>query len=217
MAAAVRRKAEHVLAVPAAAAGDAGWAETGWYPLAEAADGPRLASLLRSGRFWPRGPRLERDPARRQVIPYLVAHHAGRVLVYQRSAAAGDSRLRRKLSLGLGGHWRSTDSAEVTPRLGLAAARCCARRESAEELGPGVTGPYHLLGVVSDLRDPVGRAHIGVVFRFDVEEPAAVVPEPALGLLGWHTPASSAALAGDWEGWSGLLAPHLDGLVSRRF
>ena len=67
-----------------------------------------LASLGRHGVFLER-PTAEKDPMFKQIIPYVLIEHRGRILAYQRTAKGNESRLHNKYSIGFGGHINDTD------------------------------------------------------------------------------------------------------------
>ena len=58
--------------------------------------------------FMPRS-EAETDPTFKQIIPYALLTHAGRVLHYVRGKKAGEQRLVAKGSLGIGGHMNDHD------------------------------------------------------------------------------------------------------------
>ena len=64
--------------------------------------------------FRPRS-EVEDDPSLKQIIPYVVFRSAGAVFCYTRGKSGGEARLRRRRSLGVGGHV-AEDDAEGTAR-----------------------------------------------------------------------------------------------------
>src|SRR2546428_6358723 len=55
------------------------------------------------GVFTPRAS-VEEDPSFKQIIPYLIVRHRGRLFLVQRSTEGGETRLHGKYSIGVGGH-----------------------------------------------------------------------------------------------------------------
>ncbi len=51
----------------------------------------------------------EVDPSFKQLIPYLILTHQGRVFCYRRNKKGGEERLHHRLSIGIGGHINDTD------------------------------------------------------------------------------------------------------------
>ena len=192
----------------------------------------RLEDLLSLATFVPRTEALEHSPAGLawlQVIPYSLLTHDGKVFAYRRPARGAEMRLAGRCSVGIGGHVNplsepgpamamleahseagrtSTALSEMTISVNLA-------REVREEMG--VDGSFHrLAGLLWDARDDVGRRHLGLVYVVDVADPGPVRPQAAeVEPLGWLTPAELRALpASDWEGWSGLLVPHVEAVLT---
>src|SRR4029077_17233948 len=64
-----------------------------------------LDAILSRGNnfFLPRG-QAEKDATHKQIIPYVLRAHGGRVLFYVRGKKAGEQRLVAKGSIGIGGH-----------------------------------------------------------------------------------------------------------------
>src|SRR5436190_18265702 len=67
------------------------------------------ALLARENNFFtPRAP-AETNPALKQIIPYVLLVHAGRVFHYVRGKKSGEQRLVAKGSIGIGGHMNDGD------------------------------------------------------------------------------------------------------------
>lgn len=115
---------------------------------------------------------MEHDPSMKQIIPYLIVRHDGRLFLFQRSSAGGEARLRGLYSIGVGGHINreDVDGAVDSVAAGL-------RREIDEELVIG--GPWNsrLVGVLNDDTNPVGQVHFGLVHLVDVATPDVSVRE----------------------------------------
>ena len=117
---------------------------------------------------------VEDDPGFKQLIPYVIFRHRdadGRQTVFQytRGTGQGEGRLHRKRSVGIGGHISVIDAdsqAKANPyEEGM-------RRELEEEVIVETSYTAHLVGLINDDQTEVGRVHLGVVHRFDVEDPA---------------------------------------------
>lgn len=112
-------------------------------------------------RWWPRN-QAEQDEAFLQIIPYAILENAdGHVWCYRRTG--GDARLADRLSCGVGGHVERMDEGVDLAATVMAALR----RELAEELGfawpdDSVVRPE---GWIYEGLTPVGRVHLGLVFR----------------------------------------------------
>src|SRR2546430_10565124 len=79
-----------------------------------------LARIRDHGVFRPRAT-VEQDSSFKQIIPYLIVRHAGRLFLCQRSTQGGDGRLHGKYSIGVGGHInrRDVEGAEDVIAAGL--------------------------------------------------------------------------------------------------
>src|SRR5688572_2701510 len=67
------------------------------------------ALLGRENNFFTPRPPAETDPSLKQIIPYVLLVHEGRVLHYVRGKKAGEQRLVAKGSIGIGGHMNDGD------------------------------------------------------------------------------------------------------------
>ncbi len=115
---------------------------------------------------------VEQDPSIKQIIPYLMVRHGGRIFVFQRSAAGGEARLHGKYSIGVGGHINRSD---VEGDVDLLEAGL--RRELEEELVVDARWRPRLVGVLNDDTNPVGGVHFGLVHVVDVDSPHIAVRE----------------------------------------
>jgi predicted NUDIX family phosphoesterase len=158
-----------------------------------------LARIHRSGVFRRRGD-VEEDPSLKQIIPYLVVCAAERCMLFRRTQAGGEGRLRGLHSIGVGGHIARADvqgAADVI-HAGL-------RRELEEELH--VRGPWtaRLVGVLNDDENPVGAVHFGLVHLVEVPSGEVAIRETDR-LTGRLTPlADVRAAVGQMETWSQLV------------
>src|SRR2546425_13221371 len=62
-----------------------------------------LLRVREYGVFRPRAG-VEEDASFKQIIPYLIVRHRGRLFLVQRSTEGGETRLHGKYSIGVGGH-----------------------------------------------------------------------------------------------------------------
>lgn len=103
-------------------------------------------SLIEPNTFW------------KQVVVYAKIKRNNRYLVYKRKK--GDSRLIRKMSVGIGGHVCSDDAAEDC----LSTLRRAMQRELKEELGLEIEDLAEEYMIYDDTTE-VSRAHVGVVYK----------------------------------------------------
>jgi len=122
---------------------------------------------------------VENDPSYKQLIPYILFCHddgAGckTIFQYTRGMKQDESRLRGKRSVGIGGHISMKDSAPNGTGNAYSEGMS---RELAEEVS--IETPYReqCVGLINDDETSVGRVHLGIVHRFDVERPAVLARE----------------------------------------
>lgn len=159
--------------------------------------------------FLPR-PDAEQDPSHKQLIPYCVFAHAGKVLRYTRGGSSGEKRLASKMSIGIGGHVNDSDvGANGFDEAGYKAS---VHREISEELHINGTYTDRIIGLINDDSNEVGKVHLGVVHLVtlstdDVTPGEAAIADPAFVSLD--------DLVQDvehLETWSQIVAEALDSL-----
>ncbi len=156
---------------------------------------------------------VEVDPSFKQLIPYVIFTHRdreGRLTVFQytRGTGQGEGRLHRKRSVGIGGHISAVDS-----------TRCEAgdpydvgmRRELDEEVV--IETPYtsRCVGLINDDLTEVGRVHLGVVHRFEVERAAVRPREEDIVEAGFRPVDEILADLSGFETWSEICLRALFG------
>jgi predicted NUDIX family phosphoesterase len=160
---------EQVLVVPTSALREAGL----FQGFSDRVDHYLLALLKPEHlRYLPRD-EAEHDPEFKQLIPYVVLRHEGKVFHYHR-AGGGEARLRAKRSVGIGGHIASVDGA------GADAYRAGMERELAEEVELPAVLRERCVGLINDDATPVGQVHLGVVHVLDLAAPAVRCREDGL-------------------------------------
>ncbi len=118
-------------------------------------------------------PEMEEDPSFKQLIPYVVLTHLDAtvgltVFQYTRGKGQGEQRLRSKRSIGIGGHISSVDAGPAGTGDPYAEGM---RRELEEEIAIDTPYKNRCVGLINDDESAVGRVHLGVVHRFEVELP----------------------------------------------
>lgn len=118
-----------------------------------------LPLLLRreNSRFVPRVD-AEKDPTLKQLIPYFIITHGGRVWSYVRGKRSGESRLVAKMSIGIGGHINHLDDTLFDDVYSVAA-----RRELEEEVEVPAGSTHAIRALLNDDSNDVGKVHLGVI------------------------------------------------------
>lgn len=136
-----------------------------------------LSVILSSGNnfFIPRE-QAENNPKYKQLIPYIILRFQDTVFKYKRGQDS-DKRLIAKYSLGLGGHIEPLDRSRASSDRDLYIE--AARREVNEEVL--LDSPYceHVVALINDDTNSVGRVHLGIVHIWDLAEPKVTMLEDA--------------------------------------
>lgn len=124
---------------------------------------------------------MEKDPSYKQLIPYVVMQWTDenedvKCFTYTRGGGSGESRLRAKRSIGVGGHISQEDAAETHAD----AYRAGMERELREEVQIGARYTQSTEGLIYDPSNEVGRVHLGVLHRFVLERPDVTSKEAVL-------------------------------------
>ena len=133
-----------------------------------------LPELLESDqlRYRPRG-EMEEDPSFKQLIPYVVFRYRTgdqvHLFQYCRGKGQGETRLRAKRSVGVGGHISTLDS--TTGETGTGVYEEGLRRELNEEVDIQTGYTRNCVGLINDDDTVVGKVHLGIVHIYDVEQP----------------------------------------------
>ena len=159
--------------------------------------------------FVPRGA-AEEDPSLKQIIPYAVFRHGGRILHYTRGAKSGEKRLVAKSSIGIGGH--VNDSDESILHFDQSTYHNAVQREIREELRLGGGFTERAVALINDDSSDVGRVHLGVVHIVDLENDDVSAGEKAIAELGFATRAELLARRDGFETWSQIVLDGLDEL-----
>jgi predicted NUDIX family phosphoesterase len=154
----------------------------------------------------------EKDPSHKQIIPYAVFHHEGRLLHYVRGKKSGEQRLASKGSLGIGGHINSEDAG--AEHLGRATYETGVDREVNEELKLGGSYTQRIVALLNDDSNEVGQVHLGVVHVFDLDSADVAPNEAPITNLEFLTREELAARRDLLESWSQIIFDNWDALIS---
>lgn len=134
-----------------------------WHGLQEVDFAHYLQIIDNKKEFLPRSI-METDPSYKQIIPYLVYAHGDKYFLMQRKSDASESRLRNKLTLGIGGHIRQEDMNDTN-------LFSWALREFHEEVDYKGNLNVKPLGILNDDSNDVGKVHIGFVLLLEGDSP----------------------------------------------
>jgi predicted NUDIX family phosphoesterase len=172
-----------------------------------------LPSLLsRENNFFMPRSQAENDPSFKQIIPYVLLVHDGRVLHYVRGKKAGEQRLAAKGSIGIGGHMNSDD--ESLFHWNEAAYFEGVRREVCEELNVNTKFENRVVALLNDDSNDVGKVHLGVVHVFVLDSPDVQKREAMITNLAFLSRNELMEKRETLESWSQICMDSLDRLLS---
>jgi predicted NUDIX family phosphoesterase len=171
-----------------------------------------LSVILSRGNnfFLPRA-QAERDPAYKQIIPYVLVAFQNSVLHYVRGKKAGEQRLVAKGSIGIGGHMNETD--ESLFAVDEQAYRAGVEREVNEEIKVDTPFEDRIVALLNDDSTEVGRVHLGIVHVFKLAEPKVEKREVMITNLVLRTRAELMGRRDSLESWSQICVDSLDRLL----
>ncbi|HSC25614.1 MAG TPA: hypothetical protein VLB80_05375 [Candidatus Babeliales bacterium] len=111
---------------------------------------------------------MEINTLYKQIIPYLIFTYNNHFFLMQRKSNASETRLRNRLTLGIGGHIRQEDMQENS-------LFAWATREFHEEVSYTGNLTVKPLGIINDDSNDVGKVHIGFVFLLTGDSPAIAI------------------------------------------
>ena len=172
-----------------------------------------LDAILSRGNnlFLPRA-QAEKDPAHKQIIPYVLMTHGNKMLHYIRGKKAGEQRLVAKGSIGIGGHMNEGD--ESLFALDEAAYRAGVEREVGEEIAINTKFDDCIVALLNDDSNEVGQVHLGVVHIFKLAEPKVEKRETMITSLAFFTKDELLARRNSLETWSQICLDSLDRLIA---
>ena len=168
-----------------------------------------LASLFAPGQaFFMARPAAEKDPSHKQLIPYVLMEHDGKVLSYVRGKRSGETRLVAKRSIGIGGHIDPVDEMPLFADFREAYLNAV-HREVAEEVV--VETPYteRVVALINDDSTEVGSVHLGVVHHWSLAEPKVSRREQVMTQMDFLSLDELQAVKDSMETWSQLCLEYL--------
>ena len=160
--------------------------------------------------FMPRSA-AENDPGFKQIIPYVLLTHHGKVLQYVRGKKAGEQRLVAKASIGIGGHLNDRD--ENLFSFDQTAYLAGVRREVGEELILQSGYQNHIRALLNDDTTEVGRVHLGIVHVFELETAQVAKREVGITQIAFLSPEELRERRERLETWSQICLDGLEHLL----
>lgn len=158
---------------------------------------------------------MEKDPQFKQLIPYLIFCYTDKagetsVFSYVRGKGMGEDRLHSKRSVGIGGHINAEDAGVPGAEANLYYAGM--NRELHEEVRLETTFRERCVGLINDDLTEVGKVHLGIVHRFDLDEPLLFPNESDIIESGFIPVSTLLAMPPEtFESWSSISLQALFG------
>jgi predicted NUDIX family phosphoesterase len=151
----------------------------------------------------------ENDPGYKQIIPYqIIQNFDGSIFTYRRSSKGNENRLKKKLSLGIGGHINEDDKYNFCDDVNISDVESTYNagryREWKEEVKvTGAKPKEKIIGVIYDPSTDVGRVHFGIVHLYEISRENYVETiDPALSEPCWMTKGFLQKYYNEFELWS---------------
>ncbi len=166
-------------------------------------------------RFMPRS-QAEKDPAYKQLIPYVIMACDGKYLSYVRGRRAGETRLVGHRSIGIGGHINPADDMPLFNADFYETYLAAVEREVAEEVSVETSHTERVVALLNDESNEVGRVHLGIVHYWILDAPKVNKREQMITQMAFMTPAELQEVRDTMETWSGLCLSHLADMTEHR-
>lgn len=151
----------------------------------------------------------EKDPSFKQLIPYVIMGHEGKVLSYVRGKRSGEGRLVGLRSIGIGGHINPSDDMPLFSDF-REAYKSAVQREVAEEVSVETGYTERIAALINDDSTEVGSVHLGVVHYWSLAEPKVSRREQMITQIGFLDLEELRAVRDTMETWSQLCLDGLD-------
>lgn len=140
---------------------------------------------------------VEEDPCFKQLIPYCIFRHEGKVFYYTRGSKSGEQRLHAKRSIGIGGHISAEDQ-----NSGSNVYQVAMQREIEEEVHMDTDFTENCVALINDDLTDVGKVHLGIVHIFDLNAAKVRPREKSIISTGFEEPSKLAQSQEEFETWS---------------
>jgi predicted NUDIX family phosphoesterase len=152
----------------------------------------------------------EKDPAYKQIIPYVIMSCNGKYLSYVRGRRAGEARLTGLRSIGIGGHINPIDADNSSLFAYLYANYLTAvQREVAEEVSVKAHHSDHIVALLNDDSNDVGRVHLGIVHYWVLDSSQVGKREQMISQMAFMTLGELQQVRDTLETWSQLCLDSL--------
>jgi predicted NUDIX family phosphoesterase len=165
-------------------------------------------------RFMPRS-EAEKDPTYKQIIPYVIMIYDGKYLSYVRGRRAGETRLVGNRSIGIGGHINPRDDLPLFNADFYQTYVAAVEREVAEEVSVNTHHSDHIVALLNDDSNDVGRVHLGIVHYWNLDAPKVAKREQMISQMAFMSSAELQDVRDTLETWSQLCLDSLAEMCKR--
>jgi predicted NUDIX family phosphoesterase len=113
----------------------------------------------------------EKNPAYKQLIPYVIMAYEDTYLCYIRGSKVDEKRLAQKASIGIGGHINPADSTSNSTKNIKEIYLNGLKREVDEEVIIETKHDDRIIGLINDDSNEVGQVHLGIIHLWKLAEP----------------------------------------------
>ncbi|HWX19079.1 MAG TPA: hypothetical protein VN578_04130 [Candidatus Binatia bacterium] len=153
----------------------------------------------------------EQDKRYKQLIPYVLLFHDGKILRYRRGRGGQETRLHGLYSVGIGGHISEDDHELFSTDRGYQAGM---RRELMEEVAIDEIKEA-AVAVINDDSTEVGCVHFGVVHVMHLSNEAVAGRRSGIAGPEFIPIAEAAKDPSGYESWSRFCLENLDVLLAK--
>jgi predicted NUDIX family phosphoesterase len=165
-------------------------------------------------RFMPRS-EAEKDPTYKQIIPYVIMTYDRKYLSYVRGRRAGETRLVGNRSIGLGGHINPRDDMPLFNADFYQTYITAVEREVAEEVSEKAHHSDHIVALLNDDSNDVGRVHLGIVHYWVLDSSQVGKREQMISQMAFMTLGQLQEVRDTLETWSQLCLDSLAEMCKR--
>jgi predicted NUDIX family phosphoesterase len=159
---------------------------------------------------------VEKNPAYKQLIPYVIMSCGDKYLSYVRGKRAGETRLVGNRSIGIGGHINPPDNMPLFDTNFYETYLAAVEREVAEEVSVETNHTNHIVALLNDESNDVGSVHLGIVHYWKLDAPNVNRREQMITQMTFMTAAELLGAFDTMETWSGLCVKNLAEIENRR-
>ena len=145
----------------------------------------------------------------KQLIPYVIMGCEGRYLSYVRGKRAGETRLVGNRSIGIGGHINPADDMPLFNADFYETYLAAVDREVAEEVSVETSHSNHIIALLNDESNEVGKVHLGIVHYWSLAEAKVSRREQMITQMDFMSIDELESVKDTMETWSGLCLEHL--------